>query len=89
MTGSASGRLVAAERIDPEALAALREDVVLLVRRADGDEEVAAGRGHVKGVVLCHELPHLSHLGEARGEAVTTAALQTLTLLVFRGVSLM
>ncbi len=43
---------------------------MLLVRRADGDEEVGA-HPRLAGVVLCQELPHLSHLGvRARQEKV-------------------
>ena len=40
--------------------------VVLLVKRASGDEEVGALGVNLKGVILCHGLPHLSHLGESR-----------------------
>ena len=39
------------------------EDTVLLVKGATGDEEVGAMGGALKGVILCHSLPHLSHLG--------------------------
>lgn len=63
VTGSAVGKLMVVDRIDPDMLSGLTEDVVLLVRQADGDEEVTASGGRVKAVVLCHELPHLSHLG--------------------------
>ena len=37
--------------------------VVLLVRRATGDEEVSAAGGQLRGVILAQSLPHLSHLG--------------------------
>ena len=37
--------------------------VVLLVRKATGDEEVSAARGQLRGVILAQSLPHLSHLG--------------------------
>lgn len=40
------------------------DPVVLLVRHASGDEEVGAAGANLKGVILCHSLPHLSHLGE-------------------------
>lgn len=73
MTGSAIGRLVQVERITPGAMPAevATEVVVLLVNRADGDEEVKAAGGNVAGIVLCQELPHLSHLGvRARQEGV-------------------
>lgn len=44
---------------------------ILLVRRADGDEEVGPLGRRLAGVVLRQELPHLSHLGvRARQEKV-------------------
>lgn len=44
---------------------------VLLVRSASGDEELGPLGNRLKGVVLCQELPHLSHLGvRARQEKV-------------------
>jgi phosphoglucan, water dikinase len=46
--------------------------VVLLVRNATGDEEVSAGGGRLRGVILAHSLPHLSHLG-AGGFTASTA----------------
>lgn len=46
-----------------EAKLAAGGDTVLLVRSATGDEEVGAMGGALKGVILCHSLPHLSHLG--------------------------
>lgn len=46
-----------------EARLAGGEDTVLLVKGATGDEEVGAMGGALKGVILCHSLPHLSHLG--------------------------
>ncbi len=39
------------------------EGVILLLQEADGDEEVGAAGGNVRGVLLAHGLPHLSHLG--------------------------
>jgi hypothetical protein len=41
-----------------------QEGVILLVKRASGDEEVGASGSSLKGVILCHGLPHLSHLGK-------------------------
>ncbi|KAG8378349.1 hypothetical protein BUALT_Bualt08G0128100 [Buddleja alternifolia] len=38
--------------------------VILVVNKADGDEEVTAAGPNVAGVILMQELPHLSHLGE-------------------------
>lgn len=53
------------ERIEAGALPEGSDDpVVLLVRNASGDEEVGAAGANLKGVILCHSLPHLSHLGE-------------------------
>ena len=40
--------------------------VVLLVKAASGDEEVGAAGIDLRGVLLCHSLPHLSHLGTLR-----------------------
>lgn len=64
VAGQAVGQLVELRRLDPGALQGLRDPVVLLLREADGDEEVAAAGRCVKGIVLTQELPHLSHLGE-------------------------
>lgn len=52
----------------------MTEDTVLIAHTADGDEEIAVGAGHVKGIVLLQSLPHLSHLGvRARQEGVPFA----------------
>ena len=40
------------------------ESVVLLVNKANGDEEVGATGLNLQGIILRHSLPHLSHLGE-------------------------
>jgi len=66
----AVGQFMAVDRIDPGALSHVKERVVLLVRAADGDEEVKAAGRCVQGIVLAQDLPHLSHLGEALGGAV-------------------
>ncbi|CAI7892765.1 unnamed protein product, partial [Closterium sp. NIES-53] len=71
--GTAVGKLVEVERIDPDLLAALKgeQGLVLLVQRAEGDEEVKAAGANLKAVVLLQELPHLSHLAvRARQEGV-------------------
>uniref|UniRef100_A0A0D6QW72 CBM20 domain-containing protein n=1 Tax=Araucaria cunninghamii TaxID=56994 RepID=A0A0D6QW72_ARACU len=70
--GKAIGTLVEVERIVPGSLpGSLRGPVILLVKKADGDEEVKAARQNIVGVVLLHEMPHLSHLGvRARQENV-------------------
>lgn len=78
VTGEGVGRLIAVDSISPETMEAAcqghDDNVVLLVHRADGDEEVGALGGRLQGVVLCQELPHLSHLGvRARQEKVTFA----------------
>jgi len=74
VAGTARGKLLALERITPEALASIREDVVLLVAAAEGDEEVAWEGRHVRGVILCHELPHLSHLGASASRCCAAIA---------------
>ena len=40
--------------------------LILLTKRASGDEEVSAAGLDVQGVLLCQSLPHLSHLGKLR-----------------------
>ena len=42
---------------------AAKGPVILLVKRASGDEEITATGIDVQGVLLCQALPHLSHLG--------------------------
>ena len=71
VTGTAAGRLRVVEGLDePRAMGA--ERAVLLVRQAAGDEEIPEG---VAGVVLAHELPHLSHLAvRARQAGVVLVA---------------
>ena len=64
VAGEAWGRLVEVERIEPGALDEMNEPIVLLVKLASGDEEVRAAGVDLKGVILCHGLPHLSHLGK-------------------------
>ncbi|KAG6548416.1 hypothetical protein Mapa_009902 [Marchantia paleacea] len=72
MPGTAVGTLVEVDRIVPGSIPASSQGpVVLLVKEADGDEEVKAAGANVMGVILQHELPHLSHLGvRARQEKV-------------------
>lgn len=57
--GTAEGRLVLADLIydisDTE-----HEQLIVLLKKAEGDEEIPSG---VAGIVLAHEIPHLSHLG--------------------------
>jgi phosphoglucan,water dikinase len=67
VAGTAVGTLREVETLDPAALSGVTEPVVLLLREADGDEEVSAAGKCVRGVVLTQELPHLSHLGALAG----------------------
>lgn len=64
VAGTAIGKLVELPELDPAVLASFQEPVVVLLRQASGDEEVAAAGKMLKGVVLAQELPHLSHLGK-------------------------
>lgn len=70
--GAASGTLIQVDKIVPGTLpASLTGPVILVVSKADGDEEVTAAGSNIVGVVLLQELPHLSHLGvRARQEKV-------------------
>ncbi|XWS35232.1 hypothetical protein CRYUN_Cryun21dG0108300 [Craigia yunnanensis] len=70
--GVVSGTLVQVEKIVPGSLpSSLEGPVILVVNKADGDEEVTAAGSNIAGVVLLQELPHLSHLGvRARQEKV-------------------
>jgi phosphoglucan,water dikinase len=72
MPGRATGVLVEVDRIVPGSLpSSTTGPIILLVKQADGDEEVKAAGANVAGVILQHELPHLSHLGvRARQEKV-------------------
>jgi len=64
VAGTAVGKLIELQQLDPAALASYSEPVVVLLKSASGDEEVAAVGPLLKGVVLAQDLPHLSHLGE-------------------------
>ncbi|XP_077226596.1 chloroplastidic phosphoglucan, water dikinase (ATGWD3) [Tasmannia lanceolata] len=70
--GTAQGTLVQVENIVPGSLpTSITGPVILVVKKADGDEEVKAAGSNIVGVVLLQELPHLSHLGvRARQEKV-------------------
>ncbi len=59
VTGNATGRLVSVDSLD-DATVDNREGVILLVKRAEGDEVIPK---NVSGIILGHPLPHLSHLG--------------------------
>lgn len=70
--GLAHGTLIQVERIVPGILpSSVNGPVILMVSKADGDEEVTAAGSNIVGVILLQELPHLSHLGvRARQEKV-------------------
>ncbi|XP_043719227.1 phosphoglucan, water dikinase, chloroplastic-like [Telopea speciosissima] len=70
--GAAVGTVVQVERIVPGSLpSSVRGPVILVVDKADGDEEVTAAGSNIEAVVLLQELAHLSHLGvRARQEKV-------------------
>ncbi|XP_023526016.1 phosphoglucan, water dikinase, chloroplastic-like isoform X2 [Cucurbita pepo subsp. pepo] len=70
--GSVEGTFVQVERIVPGSLpTSIEGPVILMVNKADGDEEITAAGSNITGVVLLQELPHLSHLGvRARQEKV-------------------
>ena len=72
LAGTVTGKLIEVQRIEPGAVKSeVGEDIVLLVHEASGDEEVSATGVPLKGVILAHSLPHLSHLGvRARQEKV-------------------
>ena len=58
VSGRASGKLRVLDSIDNLARGS-KEPALVLLKSAAGDEEIP---GQVTGIVLCHELPHLSHL---------------------------
>ncbi|KAL6527569.1 Phosphoglucan, water dikinase, chloroplastic [Orobanche gracilis] len=70
--GDAFGTLFQVENIVPGCLpSSAKGPVILVVSKADGDEEVTAAGADITGVILMQELPHLSHLGvRARQEKV-------------------
>lgn len=69
VTGTARGRLESTDEIGD--LAPQPEPRIVLLGRAAGDEEIPAGTA---GILLAHDLPHLSHLGvRARQAGVVVA----------------
>ncbi|KAG6422820.1 hypothetical protein SASPL_113201 [Salvia splendens] len=63
--GDAVGTLIQVDSIVPGSIpSSVTGPVILVVNRADGDEEVTAAGDNITGVILLQELPHLSHLGE-------------------------
>ncbi|XP_078158821.1 chloroplastidic phosphoglucan, water dikinase (ATGWD3) isoform X2 [Carex rostrata] len=72
--GVAHGTIVEVDSIVPGSLPSVKGPVILVVNKADGDEEVKAAGENITGVILLQELPHLSHLGvRARQEKVVFA----------------
>ena len=71
VAGRAVGRVKTVDSLD-QLERGLAGSVVVLLKNAAGDEEIPK---HVVGVVLAHEMPHLSHLGvRARQAGVVFAA---------------
>ncbi|MHC4140013.1 MAG: phosphohistidine-like domain-containing protein, partial [Planctomycetota bacterium] len=67
VTGNVAGRLISVDCLD-NLTSQVEEDVILLLKKAEGDEVIPNG---VNGIILCHHLPHLSHLGvRARQDGV-------------------
>ncbi|MBW2730959.1 MAG: hypothetical protein JRH20_01120 [Deltaproteobacteria bacterium] len=58
--GKTMGRLVAAKSMEEIAALRSKEDLVVRLQHAAGDETIP---GNVKGVILSHEIPQLAHLG--------------------------
>lgn len=60
--GSGVGELIEADTLE-EAEARVKGPSVVVLRQATGDEDVSGCDGALQGLILCHSLPHLSHLG--------------------------
>lgn len=74
--GHEAGRLVVAGSLPK--LAAAQEPCIALLSHAEGDEEIPS---FVRGILLAHELPHLSHLGvRARQAGVVFACCEDAAL---------
>ena len=64
--GICKGTLVEVNELTPEAISNVTRDnsnVIVAVKKASGDEELVSLGDKLKGVILLHEIPHLSHLG--------------------------
>ena len=75
--GECSGVLLEVDELSPASIS--RADVdgafIAVVKNATGDEELVSLSNNLQGVVLLHEIPHLSHLGvRARQEKMTFIA---------------
>lgn len=70
--GNATGVILQVSTLEPGCLDAAGDgDAILLVDSATGDEEIGPLGSRLKGIILKHEVPHLSHLGvRARQEKV-------------------
>ncbi|KAL2520078.1 Phosphoglucan [Forsythia ovata] len=69
--GDAFGTLIQKALSRDQCLQSVMGPVILVVNKADGDEEVTSAGANITGVILLQELPHLSHLGvRARQEKV-------------------
>lgn len=69
VAGQTSGKLVSVAKLGE--LNAGNEPSIVVLAKAEGDEEITNG---VSGILLAHELPHLSHLGvRARQAGVVVA----------------
>jgi phosphoglucan,water dikinase len=67
VSGNVEGRLISVDCLD-DLTSQVEEDVILLLKKAEGDEVIPKG---VNGIILYHQLPHLSHLGvRARQDGV-------------------
>ncbi|MDR4505432.1 MAG: TIM barrel protein [Candidatus Scalindua sp.] len=70
VTGNAAGLLIPVDSLD-DVIIEKQEGVILLAKRAEGDEIIPE---NVSGILLGHQLPHLSHLGvRARQDGVIFA----------------
>jgi phosphoglucan,water dikinase len=58
VSGTVVGRVKVGERLD--GIGAGSEPVIAVLKQAEGDEEIPKA---VRGILLAHEIPHLSHLG--------------------------
>ena len=76
VAGRTAGRLVSATRLGE--LNGISESLIVALAEAEGDEEIPDG---VSGILLAHELPHLSHLGvRARQAGVVVACCEEKSL---------
>ena len=75
--GECSGVLVEVDELSPRSISEVnvKGNFIAVVKNATGDEELVSLSKNLQGVVLLHEIPHLSHLGvRARQEKMTFIA---------------